>query len=85
MQTELKVIDLGERGGKVVRRFPKTLPYYSYDRPAQAINFYIMGYLDMRDLVYILYRAGYGPSDVVLLGTFAEVRRRRCRKEVNHD
>lgn len=82
MQTELRVIDLGKRGGKVVRRFPKTLPYYSYDRPYQVFSFYVLGYLGMRDLVYVLYRAGFRPSDIVLLGSYAEVRRRRCRKEV---
>ena len=85
MQTELRVIDLGKRGGKIVRRFFKeTRPAYSLV-PVAVRNAYLLGYITRHEALSRQLEFGYRPAEAELYLLVIDLAYKRNRKEVNHD
>ena len=85
MQTELRVIDLGRRGGKVVRRFFKEIkPAYSLI-PVATRNAYLLGYITRQEAYDRQLKLGYRPAEAELYLLVIDLAYKRERKEVNHD
>ena len=85
MQTELRVIDLGRRGGKVVRRFFKeTRPAYSLV-PVATRNAYLLGYITRDEAFSRQLEFGYRPADAELYLLVIDLAYKRNRKEGKHD
>ena len=85
MQTELRVINLGARGGKVVRRFFKeTRPAYSLT-PVAIRNAYLLGYITRHEAYDRQLKLGYRPAEAELYLLVIDLAYKRNRKEVKHD
>lgn len=67
MKTELRVIDLGNGYGKVVRHFQKREPPPPPFSLSLATGLYRNGLITLMDLQAMLEDVGYSPSEVELL------------------
>lgn len=85
MKTVVRVIDLGNGYGKVVRYFFPDSERWSCLYLSEVIALYRIGYIHAIEATHLLSSAGYSFSDIGFFIRVANISYQSSRKEVTHD
>lgn len=85
MEIGVRVVNLGNRGGRVVRRFPtKSYPVFArhYISLCYACS---SGHVEVNDAIEMFLALGYSPTQSDSLAIYHCIVAPKRRKEVSHD